>query len=125
VSRRILICDDTATDRANLARIVRSAGHEVFFATSGLEAIQQARAIAPALIFMDVNMEGMDGFAAVRSLQKDPRTLKIPVVMVTSKGQKADLVWAKMLGAKGYVVKPYADDAILDQLVAQLAAATA
>ena len=66
--------------------------------------------------FMDVNMEGMDGFAATRGLQRDPSTMRIPVVMVTSKGQKADLVWARMQGAKGYVVKPYKDEQILDQL---------
>jgi twitching motility two-component system response regulator PilH len=116
--KRILICDDTLTDRSNLDRICRGAGYETLQATSGAEAINRARETKPDLIFMDVNMEGMDGFAATRGLQRDPATMRIPVVMVTSKGQKADLVWARMQGAKGYVIKPYKDEQIIDQLAA-------
>lgn len=116
MAKRVLICDDTQTDRSNLERICRGAGYDIVLATSGHEAIDRARTVKPDLIFMDVNMEGMDGFAATRGLQRDPSTMQIPVVMVTSKGQKADLVWARMQGAKGYVVKPYKDEQILDQL---------
>lgn len=119
-SKTILICDDSLTDRTNLERIVKSSGYGVVFATSGAEALERAKQANPDLIFMDVNMEGMDGFAATRSLQKDPATMRIPIVMVTSKGQKADHVWARMQGAKGYVVKPYRDDQIKAQLAALL-----
>lgn len=114
--RKVLICDDTQTDRANLERIVSDAGYEVVLATSGDEALVRARAERPDLIFMDVNMAGMDGFAATRTLQKDPNTVSIPVVMVTTKNQKADHVWARMQGARGYVAKPYRDEQILQQI---------
>ena len=120
MSKRILICDDAATDRANLERIVRGAGFEPLLAASGREAIDRARVERPDLIFMDVNMSEMDGFAATRGLQKDAATTRIPVVMVTSKGQKADFVWARMQGARGYVVKPYSDAQILEQISALL-----
>ena len=49
----------------------------------------------------------MDGFAATRAIGGDAATKSIPVVLVTSKNQKADRVWAQMLGVKGYVTKPY------------------
>ncbi len=52
-------------------------------------------------------MDQMDGFAATRAIGGEPTTKGIPVVLVTSKNQKADRVWAQMLGVKGYVTKPY------------------
>lgn len=63
---------------------------------------------------MDVNMPEMDGFAAIRNLRNDPETKGIPVVLVTSKDQKADKAWGQMLGAKGYITKPYTDEQVLD-----------
>ena len=50
---------------------------------------------------MDVNMPGMDGFAATRALKGDGATKDIPIVLVTSKHQKADIAWGRMLGARG------------------------
>jgi CheY-like chemotaxis protein len=63
-----------------------------------------------------VNMPGMDGFAATRRLKADDATKRIPVVFVTGKNQKADVAWARMLGAKGYITKPYSREQILEQL---------
>ena len=65
---------------------------------------------------MDVNMPGMDGFAATRALRNESSTKDIPVVLVTAKDQKADKAWGQMLGAKGYITKPYTDDQMLQQV---------
>jgi twitching motility two-component system response regulator PilH len=62
---------------------------------------------------MDINMPDLDGFATARKLNQVPETKLIPVVFVTSKDQKVDRVFAQMLGAKGYVTKPYAAEQIL------------
>jgi twitching motility two-component system response regulator PilH len=67
---------------------------------------------------MDVNMPGMDGFAATRALKGEGATKDIPIVLVTSKHQKADKAWGRMLGAKGYIGKPYSSEQILEQLKA-------
>ena len=61
-------------------------------------------------------MPGLDGFSAARQLTQDADTKKIPVVFVTGKDQKVDRVVAQMLGAKGYVTKPYTASQILAQL---------
>ncbi len=61
-------------------------------------------------------MPGMDGFAATRARRGDAGTTDIPVVLVTAKDQKADKAWGQMLGAKGYITKPYTDDQILSQV---------
>lgn len=112
--RKILIVDDAKTDLMNLEKIVLGAGFVVSTAENGEQAVAKAKSESPDLIFMDVNMAPMDGFQATRTLSHSPETKQIPVVLVTSKNQKADKVWAQMLGVKGYITKPYTSDQILD-----------
>jgi len=116
MSRRVLIVDDALADRNNLERIVSAAGHIALLAESGAQAVERAKRDKPDVILMDVNMPDMDGFAATRRLKADEATKHIPVVFVTSKNQKADMAWGQMLGAKGYVTKPYSPEQILAQL---------
>jgi twitching motility two-component system response regulator PilH len=111
--RKVLIVDDAAVDAQNLRRIFSDAGWVIIAATSGADGVAAAKRDLPDLILMDVNMPGLDGFSAARQLMQDPITKGIPVVFVTSKDQKADRVFAQMLGAKGYITKPYTDDQVL------------
>jgi len=113
---KILIVDDSPVDIQNLQNILMDAGHLVTVATSGADGVAKAKASPPDVIMMDVNMPGLDGFSAARQLTQDAGTKKIPVIFVTGKDQKADRVFAQMLGAKGYVTKPYTADQILSQL---------
>jgi twitching motility two-component system response regulator PilH len=114
--KKVLVVDDAPVDAQNLQRIFSDAGWVVISASSGAEAITKAKAEVPDLIMMDVNMPGLDGFSATRQLMQDPTTKGIPVVFVTSKDQKADRVFAQMLGAKGFVTKPYTSDQILSAI---------
>mgnify|MGYP003417524823 CR=1 FL=1 len=116
MARKILIVDDAQADRSNLEKIVSEAGHLALMADSGAQAIERAMRDKPDLILMDVNMPGMDGFAATRRLKAEDATKNIPIVFVTGKNQKADLAWGQMLGAKGYVTKPYSKEQIVAQL---------
>jgi twitching motility two-component system response regulator PilH len=111
--KKILCVDDSYVDLVNIQKIVTSTGRFVVTAGNGREAIEKAKSEKPDLIFMDVNMPDMDGFAATRALKKDPTTKDIPVVFVTSKDQKADKMWGQMQGGSGYVVKPYTSDDIV------------
>jgi twitching motility two-component system response regulator PilH len=114
--KKVLVVDDAPVDSQNLQRIFADAGWVVLTAASGTEAVSKAKAEVPDLIMMDVNMPGLDGFSATRQLMQDPTTKGIPVVFVTSKDQKADRVFAQMLGAKGFVTKPYTADQILNTI---------
>jgi twitching motility two-component system response regulator PilH len=116
MSKKILVVDDSPTDRTNLCQILQQAGHTVFSAMNGKEAIAKAKAERPDVIFLDVIMPEMDGYATCRTLISDPATKQIPIVFVTSKSQKADKVWAQMQGGKGYVTKPYTAEQINSQL---------
>jgi len=118
--RKILLVDDSPADLANIKHIVTEAGCIVVTATSGKEAIDKAKAEKPDLIFMDIIMPDMDGYAACRLLSSESETKDIPIVFVTSKNQKADRLWAQMQGGKAFVTKPYAADSIIDQMKAFL-----
>ena len=113
---KVLIVDDSPVDIQNLQNILVDAGHIVVVANSGADGVAKAKANPPDFILMDVNMPGLDGFSAARQLMQDPVTKGVPVVFVTSKDQKADRVFAQMLGAKGYVTKPYTPDQILSAI---------
>ena len=116
--KKVLVVDDSPTDLAHIQSIVADAGCMVLTASSGQEARAKARTDKPDLIFLDILMPDHDGFGTCRKLTSDSDTRGIPVVFVTSKKQKADRLWAQMQGAKGYITKPYAADAIIDQIKA-------
>ena len=114
--RKVLVVDDSVTDLSNLVKILSSTGCEIIQASSGIEAVSKAIEEKPDIIFMDIVMEEMDGYEAIRKLTDNSTTNSIPVVFVSSKRQKADRVWAKMQGAKELVSKPYTREQILHQL---------
>jgi twitching motility two-component system response regulator PilH len=109
---QILIVDDVQTDRDLLTRVVTGSGHQVIAAADGKEAINLAKSHKPGLIFLDVVMPSMDGFATCRALKKDPDTASIPVVLVTTKGTDSDKFWGKKQGADDHIAKPWTKDAI-------------
>lgn len=108
----VLIVDDQRTDREVLAQCVAKAGHNAVFATTGEEALEAAKKIQPAAIFMDVVMPGSGGFAACRQLKNDPATSKIPVIIVSTKNSETDKFWGEKQGANDYVAKPYSQEAM-------------
>lgn len=108
----ILIVDDVKTDRELLGRIVSSAGYRPAYASDGAQALSAAKAEKPVLIFLDVVMPIMDGFAACRALKRDPETASIPIVVVTSKTAESDKFWAKKQGADDHVGKPYTSETL-------------
>jgi len=114
---KILVVDDTNTDRLNLQNILQEAGYSVVTATSGREALEKAASERPDLIFLDIIMDDMDGFQTCRKLSADAASKHIPVVMVSSKDQKVDMMWARRQGARAYIVKPYTPNQITDQIL--------
>lgn len=104
--QKVLVIDDSNADFQYVAAILKKGGYEVEHAPSGVEGLDIARSKKPDCIIMDVVMPNMNGFQATRALANDAQTSAIPVIMLSSKSQKTDLVWAKRQGAKGYLVKP-------------------
>lgn len=118
--KRILVVDDSPTERHLLGEILTKAGFEVSFAEDGESGVAKAKALKPELILMDVVMPGLNGFQATRAITKDPETQHIPVILCTTKDQETDKVWGMRQGAKDYVVKPVDDGAELLGKIAAL-----
>ena len=119
--KKILIVDDSPTERAFMESTLTKAGYQCVSATSGEEGIEKAKAELPDLILMDVVMPGLNGFQATRKLANDPDTKSIPVIMVTSKDQETDRIWGMRQGAVDYLVKPVSMDQLIEKAQAALA----
>ena len=119
---RILVVDDSPTEIHVLKTLLEKGGYEVATASSGEEGIKVAKDSRPDLILMDVVMPGINGFQATRELANQPETANIPVIIVTTKDQDTDKIWASRQGAKGYLVKPVKEKELLVSIKAHLSA---
>ena len=116
--KTILVVDDSPTDVHVLRGMLTKNGYTVSVAVSGEEGIAKAKADKPDLILMDVVMPGMSGFEATRALTRGAETAKIPIVIVTSKGQETDKAWGLRQGARDYVVKPIVESELIGKIKA-------
>lgn len=119
---RILVVDDSPTEIHVLKTMLENGGYEVAIAQSGEEGVKVAKTSRPDLILMDVVMPGLNGFQATRQLSKEPETANIPVIIVTTKDQQTDKVWASRQGARDYLVKPVREKELLGSIEAHLSA---
>ena len=120
--QRILIVDDSPTERYFLSDILIKNGFSVSTAINGEEALQKILADKPELILMDVVMPGQNGYQVTRAITRNPATQDVPIIMCTSKGQETDRIWGMRQGAKAYLVKPI-DPAELLKKIALIAEA--
>ena len=116
VARKILIVDDSATERFFLADLLSKRGYAVVTAENGDEALLKVRSEKPSLVVMDVVMPGTSGYQATRAIARDPLTQSIPVILCTSKGAESDRIWGLRQGAMEYVVKPVNPEELLAKI---------
>jgi twitching motility two-component system response regulator PilH len=116
--KRVLVVDDSPTERFFLTDLLRKNGYDVTTAENGEQGVAMAKADKPDLILMDVVMPGLNGFQATRQISRDPITQGVPVIMCTTKDQETDRVWGMRQGATDYVTKPV----VVDELLAKIRA---
>ncbi|HXU51342.1 MAG TPA: response regulator [Casimicrobiaceae bacterium] len=116
--KKILIVDDSPTERHVLNDLLTKSGYEVVASDNGEDAILKAKLLKPDLILMDVVMPGLNGFQATRAISRDPETRTIPVILCTSKSQETDKIWGMRQGARDYVIKPINREELLAKIQA-------
>lgn len=117
----VLIIDDSPVEILRFETILHSHGFKTTAVSNGEEGIVTAAEILPDIILMDVVMGGMNGFQATRQITTKPATEHIPVIMVTTKDQATDRVWATRQGASGYLTKPVDEQELLGTISTLLA----
>ena len=116
--KKIMVVDDSPTERQFLQEILVNKGYQVVTAVGGEEAFAKSKTEMPDLILMDVIMPGQNGFQATRVITRDDATKHIPVVMLTSKSQETDKVWGMRQGARDYITKPVEPTELLAKIAA-------
>ncbi|RIX43150.1 MAG: response regulator [Rhodocyclales bacterium GT-UBC] len=104
---RVLIVDDSKTICTVLRKFLRSAGYdtiETFDAESGLEVMKQQQI---DLVFLDIMLPGMNGFAALRTIRRDVATRDIPVIMMSGNEQAMEQFFGTRIGADDFMKKPF------------------
>ncbi len=120
MKKKILAIDDEE-DLLELLRFnLTRDGYNVVCAESGEEALEKVAASAVDLILLDLMLPGIDGLDVARALKKDNRTRKIPIIMLTAKGEEADIVAGLELGADDYITKPFSPRVLAARIKAVL-----
>ncbi len=106
-TKRILVVDDEPDFVETVEFFLSGSDYQVFVAKNGKEALEKVKTERPDLVLLDVMMPEMDGLEACKRLKNDPTTNSIPIIMLTAKGRKEDVVDAIAAGANSYIVKPF------------------
>mgnify|MGYP005994582101 CR=1 FL=1 len=118
--QKVLIVEDEADIRELLEYSLAREGLDVETAAEGTAALSTVRRRVPDLILLDLMLPGLDGLEICRRLKSDEATRSIPVIMVTAKGDEADVVLGLGLGADDYIAKPFSPKALVARVQAVL-----
>jgi twitching motility two-component system response regulator PilH len=110
---KVMVVDDAYSDLKLMESILRGAGHQVVSLSDGETLEDQMQAEHPDVLLLDIIMPRRNGYEILRSLRRDSRTSKTPVVLVSSRNQESDRAWGKKQGADEYLSKPFTSDQLL------------
>ena len=116
----ILVVEDEEDILELLRYNLTKEGYGVLGAATGEEALKTARERLPDLVLLDLMLPNLDGLEVCRRLQQEARTRRLPIIMLTAKGEEADIVAGLELGAADYVTKPFSPRVLLARVRAVL-----
>ena len=117
----VMIVDDSLTVRRITSRLLAREGFDVLTARDGVDALELLQTETPDVILLDIEMPRMDGFEFTRTIKGNPKSARIPIVMITSRTAEKHRNHAKELGVDLYLGKPFQEDELLRHLREMLA----
>jgi len=121
---KLLIAEDNEFSRQILTRRLQNRGFEVLTAANGRDAVALVRREHPDIVLMDLDMPVMDGHAAIRALKSDPRTFRIPIIVVSAHVSPEDVTEAMRSGCYAFEAKPVVLRRLLDRIEEALSRST-
>jgi CheY-like chemotaxis protein len=119
--KKVLVADDRETGRELVRAVLENSGHQVFEASDGQEAVEQACQLHPDLIILDIHMPGLDGFQVIEKLRRVQEFAAIPIIALTASAMMGDRERAMAAGFTGYITKPIRLDALRTEVERLLA----
>jgi PAS domain S-box-containing protein len=113
---RIILAEDSPTQAQQLRHILEQQGYDVSVAANGRLALEIARRLRPSLVISDVVMPEMDGYELCRRIKDDASLHEIPVILVTSMSDPADVILGLKSGADSFILKPYDERYLLGRV---------
>jgi DNA-binding response OmpR family regulator len=116
MSKKVLVIEDEENVRLVVSLTLEKEGYEVESVSDGEEALEKVVDFAPDLIILDIMMPGMDGWEVLGLLKSNDITEKIPVCVLTAKGEFRDIMYASQKGAADYITKPFTRKDLLNRV---------
>ncbi|HTO93256.1 MAG TPA: response regulator [Bacteroidota bacterium] len=107
MGKLIMIVDDSATVRKFVAASLTMQGFTVVAACDGMDALEKLPSGTFDLMITDLNMPNMDGFEFIRSLRENPQYRDLPVIILSSLGDRDSMAAGRELGVQSYLMKPF------------------
>jgi CheY-like chemotaxis protein len=116
MNRTVLMIEDNEQNRYLATFLLERRGHSVVSSADGPSGIEEAARLRPAIILLDIQLPGLDGYAVARALRQNPALDAIPIVAVTSYAMPGDREKALEAGCTGYLEKPIDPDTFVDSI---------
>jgi two-component system chemotaxis response regulator CheY len=115
----ILSVDDSRLIRKIMTGPIQALGYDILEASDGLECLEQLRAHPEEveLVLLDCNMPNLDGMETLKAIKADPALSSIPVMIVTTEGEREKMIRAIKAGASQYLTKPFTEDDLLTKMM--------
>ncbi len=113
---KILVVEDDEDILELIRYNLNKEGYSVFSVTTGEEALSLERKEKPDMVILDLMLPGIDGLEVCRRLRSGPDKVRVPIIMVTAKGEESDIVTGLELGADDYVVKPFSPKVLIARI---------
>lgn len=117
---RILVVDDDGFQFRLLKKMLSTQRLQLAWAACGEDALDSLEQVVPDLMLLDIRMPGLDGVATLTRLRARPQLAELPVVMLSGNSDRSQVVQCLQLGARGFIVKPFSKQTLLEAIGRQL-----